>query len=100
MITKTDKQISVLCRNCTNVKDCLKDRLTALFIARTTYCTRFDNKDKSPRLFPFLQPYEVDYMDAEFNFNKRKKFGEQKVTESKYNKAQDISITRAYVHRN
>lgn len=41
----------------------------------TTYCTRFDNKDKTPRLFPFLQPYEVAYKDAEYIYNNSKKYG-------------------------
>lgn len=68
-----ESEVSVLCRNCTKVRECLKDRPTVLFMAHTTYCTRFDNKDKSPRLFPFLQPYEVECMDAEFVYNNQKK---------------------------
>lgn len=67
---KNEHQISILCRNCTKMEDCLKNRLTALFMAHTTYCTRFNNKDKEPRIFPFLQPYEVEYMDAEYIYNK------------------------------
>ena len=61
--------VSVLCQNCTKVKECLKDRLKAVLMASTTYCTRFDNKDKTPPLFPFLQPYEVAYKDAEYIYN-------------------------------
>ena len=70
-------EVSVLCRNCTMVKDCLKDRLTALFMTHTTYCTRFDNKDKTPRLFPFLQPYEVECRDAEFIYQNSKRYGKR-----------------------
>lgn len=69
--SKADEQVSVLCRNCTKVKECLKNRLTALFMAHTTYCSRFDNKDKTPRLFPFLQPYEREMIDAQYIYNKR-----------------------------
>ena len=72
---KTEEKMSVLCRNCTKVDECLKDRLTALFMPYTTYCTRFDNKDKTPRLFLFLQPYEVAYKDAEYIYNNSKKYG-------------------------
>lgn len=68
---KADEQVSVLCRNCTKVKECLNDRPRALFMAHTTYCTRFDNKDKAPRLFPFLQPYERDIIDAQYIYNKK-----------------------------
>lgn len=67
-------EVSVLCQNCTKVKECLKDRLKAIFMASTTYCTRFDSKDKSPRLFPLLQPYEVECQDAEFIYHKSKKY--------------------------
>lgn len=73
--SKTDEKVSVLCRNCTKVRECMKDRLTALFMAHTTYCTRFDNQDKTPRLFPFLQPYEVECKDAEYIYHKSKKYG-------------------------
>lgn len=69
-----NSEVSVLCRNCTKMRACLKDRLTALFMAHTTYCTRFDNKDKTPRLFPFLQPYEAEYKDAEFMYHNSKKY--------------------------
>ena len=67
-------EVSVLCQNCTKMRDCLKDRLTALFMAHTTYCTRFDNKDKTPRLFPFLQPYEAEYKDAEYMYHNSKRY--------------------------
>ena len=67
-------EVSVLCQNCTKVKKCLKDRLKAIFMVSTTYCTRFDIKDKTPRLFPLLQPYEVECKDAEFIYFKRKKY--------------------------
>lgn len=67
-------EVSVLCQNCTKVKKCLKDRLKAIFMVSTTYCTRFDNKDKTPRLFPLLQPYEVECKDAEFIYHKSKKY--------------------------
>ncbi len=70
-------EVSVLCQNCTKVKDCLKDKRTSLFMAHTTYCTRFDNKDKTPRLFPFLQPYEVEFRDAEFIYHNSKKYGKR-----------------------
>ena len=70
-------EVSVLCQNCTKMRDCLKDRFTALFMAHMTYCTRFDNKDKTPRLFPFLQPYEVEYRDAEFIYQNSKKYGKR-----------------------
>lgn len=68
-------EVSVLCQNCTKVKECLKDRLKAIFMSSTTYCTRFDSKDKTPRLFPLLQPYEVECQDAEFIYHKNKKYG-------------------------
>lgn len=67
--------ISVLCRNCTKLKGCLKDRSKTAFMAYRTYCSAFDNKDKEPRLFPFLQPYEVECMDAEHIYRNRKKDG-------------------------
>ena len=67
--------VSVLCQNCAKVKECLKDRLKAVLMASTTYCTRFDNKDKTPRLFPFLQSYEVAYKDAEYIYNNSMKYG-------------------------
>lgn len=66
-------EVSVLCRNCTKLKQCLATRHLAPLMALTTYCTRFDNKDKEPRLFPFLQPYEVESMDAEFIYERRKR---------------------------
>ncbi len=72
---KTEEKISVLCRNCTKLKQCLATRHLAPLMALTTYCTRFDNKDKEPRLFPFLQPYEVESMDAEYIYNNSKKYG-------------------------
>ena len=50
-------------------------QVSAHFMPYTTYCTRFDNKDKTPRLFPFLQPYEVAYKDAEYIYNNSKKYG-------------------------
>ena len=50
-------------------------QVSALLMPYTTYCTRFDNKDKTPRLFPFLQPYEVAYKDAEYIYNNSKKYG-------------------------
>lgn len=68
-------EVSVLCQNCTKAKECLKDRLKAIFMSSTTYCTRFDSKDKTPRLFPLLQPYEVECQDAEFIYHKNKKYG-------------------------
>ena len=68
-------EVSVLCQNCSKVKECLKDRLKAIFMGCTTYCTRFDSKDKSPRLFPLLQPYEVECQDAEYIYNNRRKYG-------------------------
>jgi hypothetical protein len=34
-------------------------------MATTTYCTRFEDKDKAPRLFPVLQPYEVEVLNAD-----------------------------------
>lgn len=71
-------EVSVLCLNCTKMRDCLKDRLTALFMAHITYCTRFDNKDKTPRLFPFLQPYEVETTDAEYIYHNSKRYGKKK----------------------
>lgn len=37
-----------------------------------TYCTRYDSKDKSPRLFPLLQPYEVDCLNAQYRYDIRK----------------------------
>lgn len=67
-------EVSVLCQNCTKVKECLKDRLKAIFMGSTTYCTRFNSKDKSPRLFPLLQPYEFECQDAEFIYHKSKKY--------------------------
>lgn len=67
-------EVSVLCQNCTKVKECLKDRLKVIFMASATYCTRFDSKDKTPRLFPLLQPYEVECHDAEFIYHKNKKY--------------------------
>ena len=67
-------EVSVLCQNCTKVKECLKDRLKVIFMASATYCTRFDSKDKTPRLFPLLQPYEVECQDAEFIYHKNKKY--------------------------
>lgn len=70
--TKAD-EVSVLCRNCTKLKECLKDRSKTLFMAYRTYCSTFDNKDKSPRLFPFLQPYEVEALDAEYIYNQSSK---------------------------
>lgn len=42
-------------------------------MAYRTYCSTFDNKDKSPRLFPFLQPYEVEALDAEYIYNQSSK---------------------------
>ena len=66
-------EVSVLCQNCTKAKECLKDRLKAIFMSSTTYCTRFDSKDKTPRLFFLLQPYEVECQDAEFIYHKNKK---------------------------
>lgn len=67
-------EVSVLCQNCTKVKECLKDRLKTIFMGSTTYCTRFDSKDKSPRLFPLLQTYELECQDAEFIYHKSKKY--------------------------
>lgn len=67
-------EVSILCQNCTKVKDCLKERLKAIFMSNLTYCTRFDNKDKTPHLFPFLQPYEVECQDAEFIYHQNKKY--------------------------
>lgn len=75
--------ISALCRNCTRVKECLREsRLKAMLMQHTTYCTRFDNVDKSPRLFPFLQPYEREMIDAEHNFRMRKTYGSSKTKHS------------------
>ena len=68
-------EVSVLCRNCTRLEECLKDRSVALFMASTTYCTRFDNVDKTPGLFPFLQPYEAEYRDAEYIYHNSKRYG-------------------------
>ena len=68
-------EVSILCQHCVKVKECLKDKLKAVFMGSTTYCTRFDNKDKTPRLFPSLQPYEVECQDAEFIYHKNKKYG-------------------------
>jgi len=66
-------EVSVLCQNCTKLKECLKDRAKTAFMAYRTYCSAFDNKDKEPRLFPFLQPYEVESMDAEYMYNQTNK---------------------------
>lgn len=57
-----------------------ESRLKAILMASTTYCTRFDNKDKTPGLFPFLQPYEAECRDAEYIYNNRKRYGKEKVT--------------------
>ena len=62
------------------MEECLKDRSTALFMASTTYCTRFDNVDKTPGLFPFLQPYEAEYRDAEYIYHNSKRYGKGKDT--------------------
>ena len=47
-------------------------------MAYTTYCTRFDNRDKEPSLFPFLQPYEQDCENAEYIYNQNKKSGKER----------------------
>lgn len=70
---RADKEVSVLCRNCTKMKECLNTRHVSFLMAYTTYCSRFDNKDKTPRLFPFLQPYEQEWRDAEYNYHKKKR---------------------------
>ena len=64
-------EVSVLCKNCTKLKECLNTRHVAALMANTTYCTRFDNKDKTPRLFPFLQPYEREMIDAQYIYDKK-----------------------------
>lgn len=68
---KADEQVSVLCRNCTKLDECRKTKHVAFLMAYTTYCSRFDNKDKTPRLFTFLQPYEREMIDAQYIYNKR-----------------------------
>lgn len=59
---------SPLCQQCTGFKKCLAETSGKPFqqelMRKRTYCSRFDNKDKAPRLFPFLQPYEVDVFNA------------------------------------
>lgn len=54
---------SRLCRQCTKFETCFaltKGRpLQQELMKKRVYCSRFDNKDKAPRLFPFLQPYEL-----------------------------------------
>lgn len=75
----TKKNVSLLCRNCTRVEMCLKEKSSkVLFMAYTTYCTRFDNRDKEPSLFPFLQPYEQDCENAEYIYNQNKKYGKER----------------------
>ena len=72
-------EVSVLCRNCTKMKECLNTRHVAFLMAYTTYCSRFDNKDKTPRLFPFLQPYEVEGIDAQYMYNQTGKAKKWKI---------------------
>lgn len=72
-------EISVLCKNCTKLRECLKDRTKTAFMAYRTYCSVFDSKDKEPRLFPFLQPYEVECMDAEYKYRQTSKAKQWKI---------------------
>lgn len=65
-------EVSALCRSCTKMKECLNTRHIAFLMAYTTYCSRFDNKDKTPRMFPFYQPYEQEWRDAEYIYRKAK----------------------------
>ena len=61
-------EASPLCRQCTSFGACLAKVSGRPFhqelMKKRTYCSRFDNKDKTPRLFPFLQPYELDIINA------------------------------------
>jgi len=62
------EETSPLCQQCTGFKKCLAETSGKPFqqelMRKRTYCSRFDNKNKEPRLFPFLQPYEVDIFNA------------------------------------
>ena len=59
------EQLSVLCRHCKKKKECIrKSRLQRLLMQSTTYCTRFENTDDKPSLFPVLQPYQQQIQNA------------------------------------
>lgn len=65
------KGMSALCGSCTGEKACAKEK-AAWLMPYMTYCTRYDSKDKAPRLFPLLQPYEVDCLNAQYRYDIRK----------------------------
>ena len=73
-----DGEISELCRNCTKMESCLKEsKLKALLMTRTTYCTKFDNRDKTLRPSPFKQPYEAEIEEAVRAYqNQRKQYSQ------------------------
>lgn len=54
---------SQLCQQCTCFETCFaltKGRpFQQELMKKRVYCSRFENKDNTPRLFPFLQPYEL-----------------------------------------
>lgn len=61
-------EASQLCQQCTSFAICFDLVKGKLFrqelMKKLTYCSRFDNKDREPRLFPVLQPYELDIYNA------------------------------------
>ena len=63
-------EVSVLCQNCTKVKECLKDRLKAIFMSSTTYCTRFDSKDKV--YFPYYNLMRLNVRMQSLSIIKKK----------------------------
>lgn len=70
---KPTKKPSCLCQRCTRLKECRGNRAFAALMQYRTFCSRFDDTDKEPRLFPVLQPYEVEWRDAEYAFRKERK---------------------------
>ena len=63
-----EEESSPLCRQCSRFETCFAETSDKPFrqelMKGRMYCSCFDNKDKSSRLFPFLQPYEVDVFNA------------------------------------